>query len=112
MNIVSETRDGVLFLRPEGRIDTRTAGEFEKAAMGAMDESTQPAKVLVDFGALDYINSTGMRVLLILAKRLSATSGKLVLCGMKEHIVEVFSISGFNQILTITDTEEEALTRF
>ncbi len=111
MNIVSETRDGVLFIRPEGRIDTRTAGDFEKTVLSAMDAATQPAKMLMDFGALDYINSTGMRVLLILAKRLSATSGKLVLCGMKEHILEVFSISGFNQILTITDTEQEALSQ-
>ncbi len=111
MNIVSETRNDVLFIRPEGRIDTRTAGDFEKTVMGAMDAATQPARVLIDFGELDYINSTGMRVLLILAKRLSATSGKLVLCGMKEHIVEVFSISGFNQILTITGTEQEALEK-
>ena len=111
MNIVSENRDGVLLVRPEGRIDTRTAGDFEKSVMGLMDTTDQPVKVLMDFGALDYINSTGMRVLLILAKRLSATSGKLVLCGLREHIVEVFSISGFNQILTITETEAEALER-
>ena len=38
--------------------------------------------------------------------------GKLVLCEMKEHILEVFKISGFNQILTITDSEDEALKKF
>ena len=66
----------------------------------------------MNFGGLDYINSTGMRVLLILAKRLAGVKGKLVLCEMKEHILEVFKISGFNQILTITDTEADALERF
>ncbi|MDE2970750.1 MAG: STAS domain-containing protein, partial [Acidobacteriota bacterium] len=69
-------------------------------------------QVVMNFGGLDYINSTGMRVLLILAKRLAGVKGKLVLCEMKEHILEVFKISGFNQILTITDTEADALERF
>ncbi|MDE2972092.1 MAG: STAS domain-containing protein, partial [Acidobacteriota bacterium] len=69
-------------------------------------------QVVMNFGGLDYINSTGMRVLLILAKRLAGVKGKLVLCEMKEHILEVFKISGFNQILTITDTEADALEWF
>ncbi len=111
MNIVSETRDGVLVIRPEGRIDTRTAGDFERSVMDSTAAAAVPAKVLMDFEKIDYINSTGMRVLLILARRVSASKGKLVLCRMKEHIVEVFSISGFNQILVITNTEQEALAK-
>ena len=38
--------------------------------------------------------------------------GKLVLCEMKEHILDVFKISGFHQILTIVDTEADALRRY
>ena len=66
-------------------------------------------RMVVDFSGLDYINSTGMRVLLILAKKLAASRGELVLCSMQEHILEVFKISGFNQILKITRSRGEAL---
>ena len=107
MNLTDETKNGVLVLSPQGRIDTRTSSEFEQAVMSHAMGPEGATHVVMNFAGLDYINSTGMRVLLILAKRLAG-----VLCEMKEHILEVFRISGFNQILTITDTESEALQRF
>ena len=112
MNLTDETKNGVLVLSPQGRIDTRTGGEFEQAVMAHAIGPEGATRVVMNFGGLDYINSTGMRVLLILAKRLAGVKGKLVLCEMKEHILEVFKISGFNQILTIIDTEANALERF
>ncbi len=112
MNLTDETKNGVLVLSPQGRIDTRTSSEFEHAVMAHAIGPEGATQVVMNFGGLDYINSTGMRVLLILAKRLAGVKGKLVLCEMKEHILEVFKISGFNQILTITDTEADALQRF
>lgn len=112
MNLKDVTKNGVLVLSPEGRIDTRTSGEFERAVMAHAIGPEGATQVVMNFAGLDYINSTGMRVLLILAKRLAGVKGKLVLCEMKEHILEVFKISGFNQILTITDSEAEALENF
>ncbi len=112
MNVSEATKDGVLVLSPAGRIDTRTASDFEQAVMARVTGPDAATRIVMNFEGLDYINSTGMRVLLILAKTLSKASGKLVLCSMKDHIFEVFKISGFNQILTITPTEEEALSRF
>ena len=112
MNLTDETKNGVLVLSPQGRIDTRTSGEFEQAVISHAMGPEGATQVVMNFAGLDYINSTGMRVLLILAKRLAGVKGKLVLCEMKEHILEVFKISGFNQILTITDSESEALERF
>lgn len=112
MNLTDETKNGVLVLSPQGRIDTRTSSEFEQTVMSHAMGPDGATQVVMNFAGLDYINSTGMRVLLILAKRLAGVKGKLVLCEMKEHILEVFKISGFNQILTITDSESEALKRF
>ncbi len=112
MNVTDETRDGVLVLSPAGRIDTRTASDFEQAITTRTSGADAANRIVMNFEGLDYINSTGMRVLLMLARKLAAGSGQLVLCGMKEHIFEVFRISGFNQILTITPTEEEALAKF
>ncbi len=112
MNLTDETKNGVLVLAPQGRIDTRTSSEFEQGVMAHAIGPEGATQVVMNFAGLDYINSTGMRVLLILAKRLAGVKGKLVLCEMKEHILEVFKISGFNQILTITDSEADALQRF
>lgn len=112
MNLTDETKNGVIVFSPEGRIDTRSSSAFEQGVMSRVDSAEGQVNVVMNFTKLDYINSTGMRVLLILAKRLSGVSGKLVLCEMKDHIVEVFKISGFNQILTIVGSEEDALGQF
>ena len=66
-------------------------------------------RLIVDFSRLDFISSSGMRVLLIAAKALKAGEGTLVLCAMKNHIEEVFRISGFDRIIPIEESRESAL---
>ena len=112
MNLTDETKNGVLVLSPQGRIDTRTSADFEQAVLSHASGPEAATHVVMNFAGLDYINSSGMRVLLILAKKLAGVQGRLVLCEMKDHILEVFKISGFNQILTITDSEADALGHF
>ena len=109
MTLHFEVEGGVGVLSPAGRIDTRTSAQFEREVMAKTVGPEAVSRVVMDFSGLNYINSTGMRVLLILAKRLNASGGKLILCEMQEHILEVFKISGFNQILKITKTRSEAI---
>ena len=58
---------------------------------------------------LSYISSAGLRVVLVLAKRLKQAGGKLVIYGMQPHVREVFDISGFLAILNVTATRNEAV---
>jgi anti-sigma B factor antagonist len=50
--------------------------------------------------------------LLAAAKRLKGNSGELRICSLNEVVQEVFDISGFTTILTVTKTEPEALEGF
>ena len=68
--------------------------------------------MIVDFSRLNFISSSGLRVLLIAAKKLSATQGKLVLCDMQEHIHEVFIISGFDQLIPIRNSHKASMNLF
>ena len=112
MNIeVAEERDnGVLVLLPVGRLDSANARTFESIIMDHIGNSEQ--HLIVDFSRLAFISSSGMRVLLIAAKRLNASKGKLVLCEMQDHIHEVFHISGFDQIIPILDSRQSATAVF
>ena len=105
---VAEERKGeVLVLLPVGRLDSGNAGSFESVVMGHIRSGER--RLIVDFSRLDFISSSGMRVLLIAAKALQASKGTLVLCSMKDHIEEVFQISGFSQIIPIEQSRETAL---
>ena len=105
---VAEEREGeTLVLLPIGRLDSANARSFESIVMERVDRGER--RMVVDFGRLNFISSSGMRVLLMAAKKLHASQGKLVLCAMPDHIHEVFRISGFDQIIPIRDTRESAL---
>ena len=67
--------------------------------------------MLIDFKSLDYISSAGLRVLIMVAKKLKAAQGSLVLCNLDEKIYEVFNVSGFTAIFDICTTQEEALDK-
>lgn len=112
MNIeVAEERDnGVLVLLPVGRLDSANARTFESIIMDHIGNGEQ--NLIVDFSRLAFISSSGMRVLLIAAKKLNASKGKLVLCEMQDHIHEVFHISGFDQIIPILDSRQSATAVF
>jgi anti-sigma B factor antagonist len=69
-------------------------------------------KVVVNFEKLDYIRSAGLRVLLKAAKQLKGNSDELRISSLNEFVQEVFEISGFCTILSVFNSESDALSRF
>jgi len=108
MNIHETTNDDIIIFALEGRLDSNTSEDFEQQLMTKIDGSHN--KMIVEFSALNYISSAGLRVLLMAAKRLKVGNGSFVLCGLKAHLHEIFEISGFLQILTIVNNLEDAQT--
>ncbi|MHC4070507.1 MAG: STAS domain-containing protein [Planctomycetota bacterium] len=106
---VSESRD-VWILSFQGNLDTNTSPDAESEINGLIDGGAQ--KLLVNFENLHYISSAGLRVLLATAKKLKASGGDLRICCLNQTVQEVFDISGFATILSVTSSEEEALGSF
>ncbi len=99
--------EGAAAVRLSGRLDSATASGFEKPLQ---DLFTLPAsRVLMDFSALDYISSAGLRVVLMAAKRAKQSQGALVLCSLQQQVRDVFEISGFLRILDVADDAASAL---
>lgn len=106
MEITRETISGVAVLSPVGRVDSNSAREVEEALLPLFDGT---APVLVDFEALNYISSAGLRVLLLAARRSKATGVPLALSGMSKAVDEVFKISGFAKLFHIHANRAAAL---
>jgi anti-anti-sigma factor len=107
IEVVEERHDNALVLLPIGRLDSGNAHSFESIVMKYVSGGEQC--LVVDFSRLNFISSSGMRVLLIATKALRASNGKIALCAMQNHIEEVFRISGFDQIIPIRDSQKSAL---
>ena len=78
-----------------GRLDAAEA----PAAQSFLDRVE--GVVTLDCERLDYISSAGLGVLLKTQKRLLASNGKLRLAGLKPHLHDVFTYSGFDQLFEI-----------
>ncbi len=99
LEVLEERETNILTLVPVGRVDSSNAPLFERVLKDWIDDGE--TNIIVDFSKLSFISSSGMRVLLIGAKSVRAISGKLVLCGMRDSIREIFSISGFDTIIPV-----------
>ncbi len=89
----------------EGRVDTTNANELEKSLLELIEGGE--TKIIMDCSALNYISSSGLRVFLIVQKRLTSIKGQFRLCSLQPGIKEIFDISGFSSIFSLfpdTDT--------
>jgi anti-anti-sigma factor len=108
MEISKKKEDGILIISVNGRLDVVSSPDFDKELGQLMDEGE--TKLVFDMDALDYISSAGLRSFLMVAKKLKTESGKIAFASMQDIVKQVFEISGFNQILPIFDSLDEALS--
>lgn len=107
MELRDERQDGILILAPSGRIDGSNSTDFESGVMKWIDDGN--GSVLLDFEGVSYISSAGLRVILILARKLQEARGQFALCSMQTSVYGVFEVSGFTQIVSIHPTRQEAI---
>ena len=68
------------------------------------------APVLLNFTDVDYINSTGIALIVGLLARARADGVRLCACGLSEHYREIFEITRLSDFTTIADNEDRALS--
>ena len=66
---------------------------------------------MIDLAGTQYISSAGLRVLLLLAKKLRAARGDLVLCALGPTVRQVFELAGFLSIFRVEPSRTQALAR-
>ena len=110
IDINSRDENGVMVVGIEGKMNTGASPDAEKFLISLMDDGA--TKILLNLEDLDFISSTGLRVILSTGKKLAAVSGKLILCNPNLTVMDVLIMSGFSQMFKVFDSEEEALNNF
>ena len=109
MEIQEERSGGVLVITPTGRLDTTTSGDLELRLFRLLEVPER--RFVIDLGRTEYISSAGLRVLLMLAKKLPALGGELVLCELRPSVRQVFELAGFDALFRLEATRLEAVAR-
>ncbi len=96
MNTSIEEIDGKYIATLEGEMDTAAAMEAEEALKVLY--STNGKDVIINCAKLEYIASSGLRILLGILKGAKAAGSRVVLRDVNDDIEEVFKLTGFISI--------------
>jgi len=110
MELTKRVLDNTVVVDIAGSLDTQTAGSAIDALQVHLD--TSPDHLLINLSGLDFVSSSGLRVILRAAKRVRAYGGKMKVCGAQGMVKEVLEISGFDRLLELHDEEAQALAAF
>jgi len=110
MELIEQKTEKCVIVSITGRLDTTNYSLLEKKLTDLIDNHED--KILVECSKMDYVSSSGLRILLMALKKITLAKGKFVLCNLQENIREIFEISGFTNIFEIYTTQEEALEVF
>lgn len=107
MQIKEDKQGEILIVRVSEHLDTASSTIFESRLLGLVDRGER--QIVVDCAELEYVNSAGLKVFLLAAKRLEPLGGKLVLCALAPSVLMIFEMIGFTRIMKIVPTLDEAL---
>ena len=97
MTIEKNLNGSELNITITGRLDTTTAPQLEAELKQSY---AGVVKLVLDFAALEYLSSAGLRVLLQAQKTMNK-QGEMIIKNVNETINEIFEVTGFIDILTI-----------
>ncbi len=92
----------------EGEINGLAESRLNHAYADA--EGAGPRTVLLNFSGVDYINSTGIALIVSLLGRARASGRELRACGLSEHYVEIFNITRLADFMSVFPNEEAAVS--
>lgn len=107
MDITVSKEGRASIVNMNGNFDIASSAPFDEQLTALVDAGE--TRVLLDFSNVSFIASTGLRMLLKTAQRIKDEGGLLHLCCINETVQEVFAMTGFDTILSIFETREQAL---
>ena len=98
-------RDGSALLEVGGTVDYDTAPQLREALLGIIDSGRR--QVVVDLAGVEFMDSTGLGVLVLALKRLRDAQGQLRLTGAQVRPMKLFETTGLVQIFDLSPAVQE-----
>jgi anti-sigma B factor antagonist len=90
-----------------GELDLRTSPELEERLARAFDAGAE--LVILDLRGVEFMDSTGLRVLLTAHQRAHESGRRFALVRGADQVERVLTLTGVREMLTIVDAPEELL---
>ncbi len=97
IKVNKEQNGSELYISLEGILDTPATPALSDALEGCYSGLT---KLVFDFKDLEYLTSAGLRVLLTAQQEMDDIEGEMIIKNVSDDIMEVFELTGFDDVLT------------
>ena len=107
MDTCTRKEDDVLIIELKGKLNSNTSTSVQDELVKFVKDGE--SKLILNLKNLEYMSCAGLRVILIMSKLVHNQQGELRLCMANEIVKCVINISGFDDLLDILDTEQNAI---
>ncbi len=111
MKIKDKTLGGVTLLDLSGKI---MGGEDYDVFQGKVKSLVAEGKIdlLLDMGGVDWVNSTGLGILVAGYTTLRKNNGRMKICCVSRRVDDILIVSGLKRVFEVFDSREEAIASF
>ena len=109
MAITISSKDDITIIEIIEKLDGTNAPEAQGKIMPLVITDCQ---LIIDMKDCNYVSSAGLRVLLMMAKKLNSVKGKGVLANLSEDILDIMEMTGFDNMFENYDTLDDASKSF
>lgn len=92
-------KDGVDIIELSGQLNLENAGEARAALREIIEGGSQ--RLVIDFGGVDFVDSSGLSVLVSAYKLVEGKAGKLVLSNIPKNVQALFALTRLNEAFRI-----------
>ena len=107
LSLSTRTQQEYTVLSVGGEIDVYTAPQLRQRLIELVEEGSQ--HIVVDMEQVEFLDSTGLGVLVGGLKRVRALDGSLRLVCAQERILKIFRITGLEKVFGIYGSVDEAV---
>ncbi len=107
LKIDIDEKDGAKILQLTGEVDVYTAPKLKSSLIDLVDQGN--FKIIVNLEKVDFMDSSGLGVLVGGLKRVRSHDGAIALVCTQENILKIFRITGLVKVFPIFEAEEQAV---
>lgn len=101
LEIEKRIQDTIIEIKPIGEVDIYTSPELKNQIFALIEERS--SDIIIDGESLEYIDSTGLGVLMSIYKKMQENSLNLKIINLRPNIYKLFDITGLNKVFNIRE---------
>ncbi len=105
-----DEKSGVVVVAVDGQLIVGNRHDLKQKVLDALEAGD--TKFVIDFANTGYIDSSGLGVLVSLAKKIREAGGDLKLAGLNDDLRTLFELTKLDSLFTLTRSAEEAVATF